>query len=246
MKYNKPIVVSIAGFDPTGGAGVLADVKTFEQNNAIGMAVSTAITGQNENEVFSVSWLSLQQIMDQIEPIFDMYAIAGVKIGMIQDFNTLSILARFIKTKSPETTIVWDPIKASSSGMQFLDERKVAELSKTLENIDCITPNLPEYTWLTNLIGKEELYAVRCIYLKGGHDQKNFGVDKVFLKEDMSELFPDKATYHDKHGTGCILSSALLSWFVQDKDWLKAGEKAKRYIEKVTGSNKNRLAYHVE
>lgn len=246
MNYDKPIVLSIAGFDPTGGAGVLSDVKTFENNGVLGMAVTTAITGQTENKVHSVNWISEKEIFNQLNPILESYKVDGVKIGVIEDFTLLLKLVESIKNKNKDCVIVWDPIKVATSGEIFLNDTDTEKFVLALDNIDCITPNIPEYDWLCELISKNDLLKNKCIYLKGGHRKSNLGIDSVIENGKNTELLPSVSEYHDKHGTGCILSSALVSHFVRTKNWLEAGKSAKAYLEKVTSSNVNRLAYHVE
>ena len=88
MNYNRPIVLSIAGFDSCGGAGVLADIKTFEQHQCLGMAVNTSITNQVEDKFISVDWFSSEEILAHIKPLTDHYKIDYVKIGIIENLET--------------------------------------------------------------------------------------------------------------------------------------------------------------
>ena len=94
MNYNRPIVLSIAGFDPCGGAGVLADIKTMEKHQCLGMAVNTAITKQTEDKFISVNWFSGDDIINHIKPLLAKYKIDFVKIGIVENLNTLCEIGR--------------------------------------------------------------------------------------------------------------------------------------------------------
>ncbi|MES2485794.1 MAG: bifunctional hydroxymethylpyrimidine kinase/phosphomethylpyrimidine kinase, partial [Bacteroidota bacterium] len=89
MEYNRPALLSIAGFDPSGGAGVLADVKTFEQHRCLGFAAVTALTVQTENAFHKTVWQPLQMIIDQIEPLINTYKIEVIKIGIVESPEVL-------------------------------------------------------------------------------------------------------------------------------------------------------------
>ncbi|MEI8137176.1 MAG: bifunctional hydroxymethylpyrimidine kinase/phosphomethylpyrimidine kinase, partial [Bacteroidota bacterium] len=110
MLYNRPIVLSIAGFDPCGGAGVLADVKTFEQHHCLGMAINTSITNQVEDKFISVNWFSADELINQIKTLTNNYKIDFAKIGIIENINTLYTILDFLKQQNKNITIVWDTI----------------------------------------------------------------------------------------------------------------------------------------
>src|ERR1700741_3135186 len=100
MSYNRPIVLSIAGFDPCGGAGVLADIKTFEQHQCLGMAVNTSITNQVEDKFISVNWFSSNEIIEYIKTLANTYQIDFVKIGIVENLNTLYTIISFLKEQN--------------------------------------------------------------------------------------------------------------------------------------------------
>ena len=252
MKYKRPIVLSIAGFDPTGGAGVLADVKTYEQHGCLGMGVLTANTVQTETNFISVNWLDKQAIMDQLGPILDTYEVAAVKIGIIENLDVLSDLLKLIKTKFPSIPVVWDPVLSASSGFELHVDWNEESLNQLLEMIDLITPNVPEIQRITRVEDEIEaafhLAKETGVLLNGGHSSERLGLDLLFeggvQREIPSKLNP--ANCFPKHGSGCILSAAIASNLALGKPLFEACQGAKKYIEKRLSSNEYLLAYHVE
>lgn len=252
MKYKRPIVLSIAGFDPTGGAGVLTDVKTFEQHRCLGMAVLTANTNQTETEFFSVEWLDKQTIVSQLLPILNTYEVSAVKIGIVENLETLLELLSLVKRAFPAIPIVWDPVLSASAGFELHASWNKELLNQVLGMIDLITPNVQEVRKITQLEDEIEasfqLAQVTHVLLKGGHSAVRLGVDLLFeggipgevlSKGDLSKLTP-------KHGSGCILSAVIASNLALGKSLLESCQEAKQYIEKRLSSNTNLLAYHVE
>jgi hydroxymethylpyrimidine/phosphomethylpyrimidine kinase len=252
MKYKRPIVLSIAGFDPTGGAGVLADVKTFEQHRCLGMAVLTANTNQTETEFLSVDWLDKQIITAQLQPILSTYEISAVKIGIVENLDVLLELVSFVKRSKPAIPIVWDPVLSASSGFILHESWNEEVLSQVLGSIDLITPNVSEVKRLAGV--EDEIEAAfqlakwAHVLLKGGHSSVRLGVDLLFEggipREIPSKSDPSK--FAAKHGSGCILSSAIASNLALGKSVLESCQEAKMYIENRLSSNEYLLAYHAE
>src|ERR1043166_3254674 len=119
MTKSRPYTLSIAGFDPSGGAGILADVKTFEASKIYGMGVITANTFQDENAFEHVDWIPIEEIKKQVEVVLKNHKIEFAKIGLVENFENLYALVSFLRTKIPG--LVWDPILKSSSGYDFHD-----------------------------------------------------------------------------------------------------------------------------
>lgn len=250
MKYDRPIVLSIAGFDPCGGAGVLADIKTFEQHNCLGMAVNTGITNQVEDHFISVNWFSADEIISHIKPLLDKYPINFVKIGIIENLTTLHTVITFLKQQNKNITIVWDTVLSASSGFKMIKEINKNKLEEVLKNIFLITPNTTEAKTLSgteNEMDAANYLASFCnVLLKGGHSETEKGIDYLFHNHQQikiqtaltKELSP-------KHGSGCILSSAITANLALGNNLENACKKAKQYIETILNSNTNLLAYHV-
>ncbi len=252
MNYNRPIVLSIAGFDPTGGAGVLADVKTCEQLRCLGMGVLTANTNQTEADFRSVDWMTKETLIAQLEPLLQTYALAAVKIGIVENLDTLQELVAALRTSFPAVPIVWDPVLSASSGFELHASWDETSLQALLETIDLVTPNVQEIRRMTGI--EDEIDAAfhlgkrTNVLLKGGHSTERLGVDILFEGRISLEL-PATAgpeNYAPKHGSGCILSTAIACRLASGDNLQDACRNAKHYIEKRLSSNENLLAYHVE
>lgn len=248
MSYDRPIVLSIAGFDPTGGAGVLTDVKTFEQHQCLGFSVISASTIQSEDEFIAVKWIPLNEIIDQMEPLFSKYSIDFVKIGIIENLEVLSELVKWLKEKNSEIKIIWDPVISSSSGFLLLNDLDAELLKGILSNIYLITPNILEAKLLSKdedaQEGAKSLSQFCAVYLKGGHSAEALGTDRLFSKGEIHTIEATSSDFIPKHGSGCILSSAILCNLAKENSLEESCKKAKYYIEKILGSNNKLLAYH--
>ena len=249
MQYERPIVISIAGFDPSGGAGVLADVKTFEQHNCLGMAVVSALTTQTENEFITVEWLSAAKITSQLQPLLREYSCRAIKIGLIENTATLLSVIDFIHSHDPAIKITWDPVLAASAGFTLIETVNKKELDEALKKLYLITPNVHEalkLSGLNNEAAAAQLLATSCnVLLKGGHSTTALGRDLLFHENKTVELEATPGEYYAKHGSGCILSSAIAANLAMEKNCVQACSDAKQYIEKILSSNQNLLAYHV-
>ncbi|MEJ6979151.1 hydroxymethylpyrimidine/phosphomethylpyrimidine kinase [Pedobacter sp. P351] len=243
MTSERPVVLSIAGFDPSGGAGILADIKTFEQNLVYGFGVLTANTFQTDTDVKDLSWIPLAEIKDQIKLLMDRWEIEWFKIGIIESADVLHQVVQFIIQQNQEAKFVWDPVLRSSSGFPFF--RSDRDIATLLKHITVLTPNLPEFEIL---IGKEEnalsLSESTMIYLKGGHrEDAELGKDVLYWNS-RKYIFEAKNLGTSKHGSGCILASAICSNLALNIPVQLAFEKAKQYIEQVLSSNPSLLGWH--
>ena len=249
MPKERPCVLSIAGFDPSGGAGVLADIKTFEANKVLGFGVVTGLTFQNEKEFDGVQWIDTNEILKQTELLFKKYKIEFIKVGMIKDLETLSEITDNIKRKTSNVKFIWDPIIKASAGFEIhktIDKEKVIELCK---NSYLITPNIEEIRMLMS--ERDEMKAVKelskyCnVFLKGGHSDEKKGRDYLFASD--GKVFPFRAkkiSETGKHGSGCVLSSAITSNLAKESKLQRACLEGKEYVTKFLMSNKKLLGYH--
>jgi hydroxymethylpyrimidine/phosphomethylpyrimidine kinase len=236
--------MSIAGYDPSGGAGVLADVKVFEQHKVYGFAVITSNTLQNDSEIKAIDWIPVEDIIKQIDVILEKFEVTVFKIGIVEDSQMLIELKKHVLSKNPETKIIWDPVLMSSSGFKvFANDATLKEL---LENIYLVTPNLPEFEKLFGSSEKAfEISATTAVYLKGGHNEHaQKGVDELFFKGEKITFHPEGKDISSKHGSGCILSSSIAANIALGMDIKEACKKAKAYTEHKLSSNKSLLAYH--
>lgn len=244
MSADRPFVLAIAGLDPSGGAGILADVKTFEQHKVTGFAISTANTIQTENQFHEIQWTDLSFIMRSIETFLLNYKISVVKIGIVSSLHDLDRIVSTIKMLSPSTKIVWDPVLKSTTKFEFMEVQNHLSLNKILSKIDLITPNYHEAEILfPDFISKENEFSTN-ILLKGGHNQKDLGTDRLFLKNEILELLPSNQKCFEKHGSGCVLSSAIASNLALNQTLEMACKNAKIYIENYLSSTPTLIGYH--
>lgn len=247
MNSDRPYVLSIAGFDPSGGAGILADIKAFEMCKSMGLGVCTAITFQNDVEFDGLNWVNLADIKKQIEILFRKFQIDWVKIGLIQNMEVLNEIVLLLKHLNAQIKIIWDPIIKASAGFTFHSEINQPVLISILENIFLVTPNLEEIKKLApandenNAI--ENLSSFCNVLLKGGHSKNGVAEDVLHEKHKKSSI-TGKMINGDKHGTGCVLSAVILAHLSKGKNLKEACEAAKSYINEFILSNKSLLGYH--
>jgi hydroxymethylpyrimidine/phosphomethylpyrimidine kinase len=242
---KRPLVLSIAGFDPSGGAGVLADIKTFEQNKVQGMAIITGNTIQTEDNFLKVEWIEDIFVFEQLETLLNQYQFEYIKVGLIPNLAFLSHLLNHPKIK--QSKIIWDPILSTSSGFDF--KHDLVELNQLLSHLFLITPNWNEVKLLSGnseaKLGAEKLAEFTNVYLKGGHSNEKVGKDFLYAKTGKVYPFNNRAKYaSEKHGSGCVFSSALTANLALDLPMIKACLKSKKYITEVLESNKGLLGYH--
>lgn len=248
MSKKNNYILSIAGFDPSGGAGVLADIKTFEQHKCIGMAVQTANTIQTEDEFVSVNWLNENTIINQLELLLSKYRFDYVKIGLIPNLEFLKAIITILKAKNTDIKIIWDPVLSASAGFDF--KYSLNELESVLNQIYLITPNWNEVKILSKntdaLVGAKFLSQFTKVILKGGHNESNLGKDYLF-QNGVSKSFNPKKTVkpiYTKHGSGCVFSSSIAANLQRGYPLHKSVLKAKRYIEGFLSSNKTLIGKH--
>jgi len=245
MKNNHPFCLTIAGFDPTAGAGVLTDIKTFESFGVYGMGIITSNTFQTDNEFIDVKWIDVNDILSQMKLLMKKYNFRALKIGLIKDFETLQQVIRLAKELSPEIHIVWDPILKSSSGFNFHSSQSI-ELHFLEENCSLITPNWDEFEAIWNI--DPTLFSTdktNCsILLKGGHRKDKTGCDVLYSAGQSIEISGNSFQGKSKHGTGCVLSSAITANLAKGVNMKDSCAIAKSYVEKFILSNDSNLGYH--
>jgi hydroxymethylpyrimidine/phosphomethylpyrimidine kinase len=249
MSKNRPIVLTIAGFDPSGGAGVLADIKTFEQYKVYGFAINTANTIQTENTFHRIQWTPIDFVLESITTLLESYPIKAVKIGIIPSLDYLNQIVFCLKKHSPTIKIIWDPILKSSTEFEFLSLQNQATLIGILRQIDLITPN---YNEIKHFDREEKdaqkianFYSNYCpILVKGGHNTNEIGVDYLYTQNNIHKLLPKTTECYEKHGSGCVLSAAITANLALEQNLKIAFENAKTYTENYLQSNPTKLGFH--
>ncbi len=247
MAYERPCVLSIAGLDPSGGAGLLADIKTFEAHRCLGFGVATAITAQTEDQFFGINWLPVTDLRMQCKPLLERYRVPVVKIGIIESLAALLDLVKWLHSINKELQIVWDPVLAASAGFRFMELADRTLLAELLQELTLVTPNTGEALQLSGLSETHHAalwLAQYCpVLLKGGHAQDR-GVDCLYDQEQQTVIYPGQAVLPAKHGSGCILSSAVAANLALGHSLAEACRRAKAYTETLLNSNDQLLAYH--
>lgn len=247
MRKERPCALSIAGFDPSGGAGLLADIKTFEQHKVQGMGVVTGLTFQNDSVFDEVQWIQTNEITRQIEVLTRKFKFEFVKVGMIKDLDTLAVLISLLRASNSK--LIWDPILKASAGFEIHKGFEKEKLVSILKNLYLITPNTDEIKILsgeTDEMKGAKLLSNYCnVFLKGGHSEKNKGKDFLFTTDgNVFPFRPKKISENRKHGSGCVLSSAITANLALGTHLQRSCLKAKDYVTKFLTSTKTLLGYH--
>lgn len=248
MQSPRPYVLTIAGFDPSGGAGVLADCKTFEQHGVYGFGVCTALTVQTDDKFINLHWLNAEQIIEQLQPLISKFDIVACKIGIINSPETLIEVIRFLKEHNPAIQIVWDPVLKASAGYDFHTVDTFHSLEAILAAVTLVTPNYNELQQLQS-ITKEELVkddkARFCaVLLKGGHRADTLGTDTLYEPADSTVINAGVKQAYPKHGSGCVLAAAITAQLAKGHSLKDACRLAKNYVETFLNSNQSLLGYH--
>lgn len=237
-----PILLSIAGFDPSCGAGTVADLKTFAAHGCYGVAAITSLTVQNTQGVEAVHNTPTAELRGQLDILVKDCDIAAVKIGMLGNRGNAVVVAEFLDAHK-FAIVVHDPVMKSSSGTELLDAGGVKYLmAELLKRASVFTPNVPEAEALTGLEIKDlasmEVAArklvemgARAVIVKGGHMDR--AVDVVFDGNEMVQLGGDTVKIESTHGTGCTFASALTAQLAAGRGLIEAATLAKAYVTKA-------------
>ena len=201
--------LTIAGFDPSAGAGILADIKAFERSKIYGQAVCTALTIQNEEYFEKSNWVSWECIKSQLEILSRVRSFSYIKIGLVESPQILGKILKWLRKKYPKAFVLWDPILKSSSGFEF-HKQNSATWRKLFSYVSLITPNLPEAEFL----GISKGSSKTAVLVKGGHcsNSKNSN-DLLFFPNSPAPIkFTAKRIKGiERHGSGCTLSALVLA-----------------------------------
>jgi hydroxymethylpyrimidine kinase/phosphomethylpyrimidine kinase len=237
-----PVLLTIAGFDPSCGAGVGADLKTFAAHGCYGMAAITSLTVQSTQGVEAVHNTPSAELREQLDILARDCDIAAVKIGMLGNRGNAVVVAEFLDAHK-FMHVVHDPVMKSSSGKELLDAGGINYVSaELLKRSNVVTPNIAEAEVLTGLTIKDiadmeaaarklvEMGA-QAVIVKGGHMEKV--IDVLFDGKEMHHLGGDRVKVENTHGTGCTFASAITAQLAAGRSLLEATTLAKAYVMKA-------------
>lgn len=234
MTQKIPKLLTIAGSDPSGGAGIQADLKTFSALGCYGMSVITALTAQNTQGVQGIQAVPVEFLALQLTSIFDDVMPDAVKIGMVGNAQNTKLLVEIIKKYKPKN-IVLDPVMVSTSGDDLIDKNAV-EILKTelIPLVDLITPNKEEAFMLGCETSKDlAKLGSKASLLTGGDTKEPTCVDVLASSMGAKAFEGRRIRTRNTHGTGCTLSSAIAANLAKGLSMQKAVVEAKNYITKA-------------
>ena len=241
-RSTPPIVLTIAGSDPSGGAGIQADLKTFSALGVYGASVITALTAQNTTGVTGVHKVPADFIRMQFDAVASDLAINAVKTGMLGDVETVLMVAALLRKLKP-AHLVADPVMVATSGDRLLDDNAIVAVREALIPLaSIITPNLPEAAALLELPEAQSEAEMRdharrllgfgcgAVLLKGGHGQTAEAIDVLATAEGELTFSRPRLVTRNTHGTGCTMSAAIAAGLAQGCDLEESVQSAKEFV----------------
>ena len=233
-------VLTIAGSDSCGGAGIQADLKAMSAQGVYGMSVITAITAQNTKGVFAVQEIDLDIIKKQIEVLYEDIDIDAVKIGMLSSSDIIKVVYETLKDVNAKNIVI-DPVMVSKSGYYLLKEEAIEALKEFLKIGTLVTPNIPEAEILANmkieneedmiLAGKKiKTLGAKNVLMKGGHREDNCTDILLTDKDEVIKFLGERFETKNTHGTGCTLSSTIASYIGKGYSVEESVRLGKEYI----------------
>ena len=237
---KRPTVLTIAGSDSSGGAGIQADIKTMVMNGVYAMSAVTALTAQNTTGVRAILEVSPEFLQQQLDAVFEDIYPDAIKIGMVPSGPLIRVIVDRLRHYGAKKIVV-DPVMVSTSGSVLMKEEARAILEEQLLPMAAvITPNIPEAEVLTGrkIRNREDMEAaalhlgirgIRAVLLKGGHSVSD--ADDLLYANGRLTWFPGRRIQNpNTHGTGCTLSSAIASALARGMSMEDAVREAKDYI----------------
>lgn len=240
-----PICLTIAGVDPSGGAGIIADIKTFTAFRCFATSVITSLTFQNTTGVFGAINQTAESVHGQFQPILDDFQVSALKTGMLPSREVIETVAEIIRQNKLKNFVV-DPVVRSTSGFDLIDDDALKSLIEKLFPLsDIVTPNIPEAERISGMkIENESDFAktakkiqglgAKNVLLKGGHFEKGkTAKDYLFIGEELhifeGEFYETTAT----HGTGCTLAAAITANLALGKTMVESVGIAKKFVNEA-------------
>lgn len=254
---NRPIVLSIAGTDPSGGAGIQADIKAISANGCYAASVITALVAQNTCGVQAIHPIPHTFITQQLESVFNDLHVDAIKIGMLHDEQVIHVVTKTLR-KYPFINIVLDPVMVAKNGSPLLKPEMIDYLKDELfPHVHLITPNIPEAEALleVSITTRQDMLAAAVqlgdqfgchVLIKGGHLKEKVAPDILFAPEQGTTQWFEEKRIHTRntHGTGCSLSSAIAAFLAKGLTMHEAIQKAKLYITSAIQSGSQQTIGH--
>jgi len=243
MEMTRPVVLSVAGLDPSGGAGIVADIKTIAALGCFPAAALTSITFQNTTGVFGAEHQSAATLRAQVEPIVRDLTVAAAKTGMLPTAEIVAEVARLFAEENLPAPVV-DPVVVATSGDVLIDDEAFDILkTKLFPLARVVTPNIPEAEKLAGMSIKSEAdmrhaaeaiqsIGARSVLVKGGHRSVGGQALDILLDENgiFTEFQTDYIEIGDVHGSGCTLSAAIAANLAKDLTLEQSVAAAKKYV----------------
>lgn len=241
-KYKYPSVLTIAGFDGSGGAGIQADIKTISALGCYATSVLTALPVQNTQGVKNIFPIPIEAVAEQLDTIMEDIIPDAIKIGMVHTAQLVDTIVTVLQ-KYPDIPVVFDPVMVATSGHPLIEEKTIdAIIEKLLPLSAVITPNMDEAAIIAKIkvetvkdmeLAGKRMKQLGCknILLKGGH-QKTAMITSLLLdeKNNYHSFEFNKIETNNTHGSGCTLSSAIASYMAQGKDLFEAVALGQQYV----------------
>jgi len=247
MASKRPIALSIAGSDPSGGAGIQADLKTFHQHGVYGCAVISLLTVQNTERVERVENVSASLVGAQLDALLADMEVAAAKTGALGSADIAEAVAQRLSRRS--FPLVIDPVRIASHGAPLLEDRaRETLLRQLIPHAALITPNAHEAEWLTGQRVRSLHDAQRAaralleagagaVLIKGGHLEESDAIDVFVDRDGLQELRGPRVADVSAHGLGCTLSAAITARLARGEAVLDACRAAKRWLKAALDSS---------
>jgi hydroxymethylpyrimidine/phosphomethylpyrimidine kinase len=248
-------LLTIAGSDCSGGAGIQADLKTFAAHGTYGMSVVTAVVAENTQGVYSISEIPAQSIAEQMDAVFEDIRVDAIKIGMLSSVDAMRAVSQKCAQYARNIPIIVDPVMIAKGGHALMHPDAMHTLiTEILPHADVLTPNIPEAEVISGIkitsdadraLAAQRIHAmgVQYVLIKGGHMEGGTADDLFFDGKEFHTFSANRILTNNTHGTGCTLSSAIAANMAllnaqTPNDVRAAIQNAKEYI---TGAIENAL-----
>jgi len=239
--FKQPVVLTIAGFDPSGGAGVLADIKTIAAFECYGVAAVTSLTFQNTRQVLGALSQTAEAVREQIAPLFEDFEIAAIKTGMLPTAEIIQAVAGIIRANAVPVVVV-DPVLKSTSRFDLVDDVAVDALTNDLIPLaSLVTPNIAEAQRISGVDIKDQLQmeraaevilkiGSRAVLVTGGDAISGSSTDLLIDAQGSAVFSSERIRSKHTHGTGCTLASALACLLARGSSLRESVPIAKQYV----------------